>query len=223
MKKLSALCAVLACAMTVAAQSTFTTISYKEKLQPGLVIQLPNKTKVTQGTILQKLKETGYDPETKGAFFWKTNTSNGFYVFNNVKLRELNNQNLDMYFKVAPAINGDKEQSTLYLMVSKGYDNFVSSHTDTATFYAAKRFLDGFVAGTDAFKSNLDIETQQTNVVNAEKKLNTLQQKGKDIQEKLVQLQSDLLNNQSDQKNQQMEVDSQKEKLGSLKLKMVKN
>jgi peptidoglycan hydrolase CwlO-like protein len=222
MKKLSALIAVLAaCVITAAAQSTFTSITYKDKLQPGLIIEIPNKSKVAEGTILQKLKETGYDPESKGMLFWKKNTQNGFYVFNNVQLPELNNQNLDMYFKVGPALSGDKQQSTIYLMVSKGYDNFVSPQTDTATYYAAKKFLDGFVAGTDAFKNNQDIEAQQAAVANAEKKLNNLQQKQKDIQEKISQLQSDLVNNQNDQKNQEMEIDSQKNRLELLKAKII--
>ena len=146
MKKISALTLVLAgCVITATAQSTFTTITYKEKLQPALTIQLPNTTDVAQGTILQKLKETGYNPETKGMLFWKTNKLNDFYVFDNVQLPELNNQKLDMYFKVSKATSGDKEQSTVTLMVSKGYDNFVSPQTDTATFYAAQKFLDGFV------------------------------------------------------------------------------
>jgi hypothetical protein len=74
MKKNITLIVVLAgCVITAAAQSSFTTINYKEKLQPALTIQLPNTTEVAQGTILQKLKETGYDPQTKGMFFWKTN------------------------------------------------------------------------------------------------------------------------------------------------------
>jgi len=138
MKKISTLITVLAtCAITAAAQSSFTTISYKEKLQPALTIQLPNTQDVAKGTIFQKLKETGYNPETKGMFFWKTNKLDDFYTFDNVQLPELGNQKLDMYFKVAKSTSGEKEQSTVYLMVSKGYDNFVSPQTDTATFYAA--------------------------------------------------------------------------------------
>jgi molecular chaperone GrpE (heat shock protein) len=224
MKKISTLIVVLAaCVITATAQSSFTTISYKEKLQPALTIQLPNTPKVAQGTILQKLKETGYDPETKGMLFWKSNKLNDFYVFNNVQLPELNNQKLDMYFKVAKSNSGDKEQSTVTLMVSKGYDNFVSPQTDTATFYAAQKFLDGFVAGTNTFKHNTDVETQQANVTNAEKKLADLQKKEKDLSSKIAQLQSDLVNNQNDQKNQQAEIESQKARLEELKAKTVNN
>lgn len=224
MKKISTLTVVLAgCVITAAAQSSFTTITYKEKLQPALTIQLPNTTEVAQGTILQKLKETGYDPQTKGMLFWKTNKVEDFYVFTDVQLPELNNQKLDMYFKIAKATNGDKENSTVYLMVSKGYDNFVSPQTDTATFYSAQKFLDGFVVGTNTFKHNTDVETQQANVANAEKKLSDLQKKEKDISSKIAELQSDLVNNQNDQKNQRTEIDNQKARLELLKAKPVGN
>jgi hypothetical protein len=210
MKKISALTLVLAgCVITATAQSTFTTITYKEKLQPALTIQLPNTTDVAQGTILQKLKETGYNPETKGMLFWKTNKLNDFYVFDNVQLPELNNQKLDMYFKVAKATSGDKEQSTVYLMVSKGYDNFVSPQTDTATFYAAQKFLDGFVVGTNTFKHNSDVGTQESNIASAEKKLGDLQKKEKDLSSKIAELQA--------------EIASQKASLELLKAKPINN
>jgi len=210
MKKISALTLVLAgCVITATAQSTFTTITYKEKLQPALTIQLPNTTDVAQGTILQKLKETGYNPETKGMLFWKTNKLNDFYVFDNVQLPELNNQKLDMYFKVAKATSGDKEQSTVYLMVSKGYDNFVSPQTDTATFYAAQKFPDGFGVGTNTFKHNSDVGTQESNIASAEKKLGDLQKKEKDLSSKIAELQA--------------EIASQKASLELLKAKPINN
>jgi peptidoglycan hydrolase CwlO-like protein len=94
-------------------------------------------------------------------------------------------------------------------MVSKGYDNFVSPETDTATFYAAQKFLDGFVLGTNTFKHNSDVETQQANVTNAEKKLSDLQKKEKDLSNKIAELQS--------------EIESQKATLEELKAKTINN
>ena len=64
--------------ITASSQAVFTTITIKKKLQPGLVLQLPNNTDVAEGTILQKLKETGYSPETKGKLFWKKISWTGF-------------------------------------------------------------------------------------------------------------------------------------------------
>ena len=170
--------------MTASSQATFTTITIDKKIQPGLVLQLPNNTDVAESTILQKLKETGYNPETKGELFWKTNKLDGFYVFNGIKLAALNNQKLDMYFKVEPKSKTQKDQSTIYLLVSKGYDNFISPEADSATFAAATDFLNGFVGTTASYRLNLDIEEQGKVVKNAEKKLTNLQDDDKDLVEK---------------------------------------
>ena len=86
--------------LSAAAQASYSTITINKKMQPGLILELPNTTEVAEGTLLQKLKETGYSPETSGAMFWKKNKQDGFYVFNGVTLPALNNQKLDLYFKI---------------------------------------------------------------------------------------------------------------------------
>jgi hypothetical protein len=77
--------------------------------------------------------------------FGKQIHPNDFYVFDNVQLPELNNQKLDLYFKVAKATSGNKEQSTVYLMVSKGYDNFVSPKQILPLFMQQKNFSMGLL------------------------------------------------------------------------------
>jgi hypothetical protein len=208
--------------MTASSQATFTTITIDKKVQPGLVLELPNNTDVAEGTILQKLKETGYSPETKGKLFWKKNKLDGFYVFNGIQLPALDNQKLDMYFKVEPKSKTQKDQSIIYLLVSKGYDNFISPEADTATFLAATAFLDGFVASTESYRLNLDIEEQEKVVKKAEKKLADLQDDDKTLGKKIEDLQADQRNNKNDQAMQEKEIANQKTKLEELKSKVVK-
>lgn len=208
--------------LTAYSQANFTTITINKKIQPGLVLELPNNTDVAEGTILQKLKETGYTPETKGKLFWKKNKLDGFYVFNGIALAALNNQKLDMYFKVEPKSKTQKDQSIIYLLVSKGYDNFISPEADTATFAAATAFLNGFVAGTASYRLNLDIEEQEKVVKAAEKKLSNLEDDDKDLVKKIEGLQADLRNKKDDQVMQQKEIANQKLKLEELKAKVVK-
>lgn len=203
-------------------QATFTTITINKNIQPGLVLHLPNNTDVAEGTILQKLKETGYSPETKGKLFWKKNKLDGFYVFNGITLPALNNQKLDMYFKVDPESKSQKDKSIIYLLVSKGYDNFISPEVDSATFIAATDFLNGFVATTASYRLNLDIEEQEKVVKNAEKKLSDLQDDEKSFVKKIEDLQADLRNKKNDQVMQEKEISNQKMKLEELKAKVVK-
>ncbi len=213
---------LLAGIMPAFSQATFTTITIDKKIQPGLVLHLPDNKDVAEGTILQKLKETGYSPETKGKLFWKKNKLDGFYVFNGITLPALNNQKLDMYFKVDPESKSQKDKSIIYLLVSKGYDNFISPEVDSATFIAATDFLNGFVATTAGYRLNLDIQEQEKIVKGAEKKLVDLQDDEKSFIKKIEDLQADLRNKKNDQVMQEKEISNQKVKLEELKAKVVK-
>src|SRR4030095_820500 len=112
--------------MSARAQSSYTTIQFKNSMQPALVLELPNTATEVEGTILQKLKQIGYNPETEGHLFWKKNKIDGFYFFDNVRLPSLSTQELDIYFKVLQKNNEEKNNSTLYLLVSSGNGTFAS-------------------------------------------------------------------------------------------------
>ena len=127
-------------------QAVFQNITYGEKQELGLMLKLPNKVEVVENTILQKLEETGYKPETKGALFWK---------------------------------------SALYLILSKGYDNFVSLESDSASYRAARRFLNGFIKETAAYKLAIVIEEEQERIDDSEKKLKIMKEDENELQRKM--------------------------------------
>lgn len=203
-------------------QAAFTTVTIDKNLQPGLVLHLPNNTEVAEGTILQKLKETGYSPETKGKLFWKKNKLDGFYVFNGITLPALNNQKLDMYFKVEPEGGSQKDRSIIYLLTSKGYDNFISPSVDSVSFLAATDFLNGFIDATASFRLNLDIEAQEAVLKNSQKKLSDLSADEKSILGKIDVLQADLRKKKDDQAMQEKEIANQQMKLDELKARVVR-
>ncbi|MEP7256883.1 MAG: hypothetical protein ABI687_00800 [Flavitalea sp.] len=198
------------------AQSYAKMIKYKDGLKPSLYLPLTNKTETTEQTILAKLKETGYKPETKGRFFWKNNKQDGFYVFPGVQLPELNNRKLDLYFKVE-GLNGDSSyNSAISLLVSKGYDNFVAPDTDSATYAASEHFLNSFVTETAEFSVNKKIEDQKKKISESEKKWQEVRSKQDDARKKIAQLESDIKNLQDDEAKQQQDVEFQRKTLQDL-------
>ena len=198
--------------MAARAQSSFTTIQYNSKMQPALVLELANTTDDAEGTILQKLKQTGYNPETQGHLFWKKNKVDGFYVFTNVVLPSLSNQKLDMYFKVVQKNHEEKSNSTVYLLVSTGNENFASPEGDTTLWNSSKTFFNGFIENTTAFSVEQDILAQEKIVKDAQDKLIDLQHQEKDLAGKVTK-------NQEDQKNEQLNIESQHRILEDLKLR----
>ena len=213
MKKQYLLMIVLVTGIIAArAQSSSTTIQFNDKMRPALVVELPNTTADAEGTILQKLKETGYNHETQGHLFWKKNKIDGFYVFNNVVLPSLSNQKLDMYFKVVQKNKEEKNSSTLYLLVSSGNEKFASPEGDTTLWNSSKTFLNSFVEKTTAYSLEQNIKHQENTVREFQNKLTKLQNEEKDLADKIRQ-------NQEDQKNQQLNIENHNKLLEDLKLK----
>jgi hypothetical protein len=220
MKKQYMLIIVLATSIiTARAQSSVTTIEYNKTMQPALVLELPNTTNDVEGTIIGKLKQIGYNPETHGHLFWKTNTVDGFYVFNNVVLPSLSTQKLDMYFKVLQKNKEEKDNTTLYMLVSKGNGNFASPQMDTTLWNSSQVFLNSFGEKTTAYSLEETIKAQENTVNESHKKLVTLQGDEKDLAEKIKKYQSDLSNNLNNQKDQQLDIENQQKLLEILILK----
>jgi len=210
---------VLFCALTsqLFAQSYAGNIKYNKVDQPALVLQLPYEEDIAEDFILDNLKKTGYDVETKGKLFWKKNKLDGFYIFKGVMLPGANNP-LDLYFKVDQQDKKSKNASTVYMLSSRGGENFLSS-SDSFAYEASKKFLNNFVSESAAYKLNLDVDAQEKVVKDAEKQLTKLIEDEKDMEKKIEQLQRDLKKNKDDQVNQQQTIETERKKLADLKAK----
>jgi hypothetical protein len=196
--------------ITAFAQSNSKAVTFKEVMRPALQLQLGYESKTAEQTILAKLKETGYKPEKSGGFLNKKNKQEGFYVFSGVELPELANQKLDLYFKVDPINDNSSDRSSVTLMVSKGYENFVSNENDSATFAASEKFLNSFVYKTDMYAVSGMVENQKKSLAVSEKKWQALRDKQQDARNKITQLEADLKNWQQEELSQQKDVDAQR-------------
>jgi hypothetical protein len=217
MKNLTAfLLLLLAGSASIFAQSNLTSVVFNKIEQPALMLELPYNEEVSQDFIVASLKKTGYNPETKGKFFWKQNKTDGFYIFKDIRLEGLK-QSIDLYFKVDQKGRRSKEESVIFMMVSKEEGSFISQGSDEPIYNAARKFLNGFVAQAAAYKLDLEIQDQEDVVKDAEKKLDKLQGNEKDLARKIEQLQKELNKNKDDQDDQEKTIDKEKKKLNELK------
>lgn len=208
---------LLASTLSVSAQSYTGTARYNKTDQPALVLQLPYSQSIAEDFILDNLKKTGYDVETKGKLFWKKAKLDGYYIFKGVMLNGLNTP-IDLYFKADQRSRKVKDQSTIYMMASRGDENFVTT-TDTTIYSASNRFLNGFVDQSAAYKLNLDVQGQEAAIKEAEKKLTRLQEDEKDLTKKIRDLEEDLKKNKSDQEAQVRTLEEERRKLEDLRAK----
>lgn len=199
------------------AQSVSTAIKYDKENKQGLMLYLPYSDEVAEGTILTKLKEIGYQPESKGSLFWKQKKVNGFYAFKGVTLRGDNPQVVDLYFKVDRRGSKKDNQSVMYLLASKGGENFITDASDAEAYTAAQSFLNGFTTETASYKHTLDVQAQEETVKKAEKKLSDLMNDEQDLNKKIAKLQDDLQKNRQSQTTQQATIEAEKRKLEDMR------
>ena len=218
MKSLFIAIATAAC-FAASAQSVGTTVKFNKTDRPALMLYLPYNEEVAEGTIVSKLKEIGFKPETKGALLWKQDKTDGFYVYKGVVLKDSGGQNqlVDLYFKIDRRGNKRDNQSVIYMLTSKGGENFVTSLSEPATHASAQNFLNGFVAQTATYKHGLDVTAQEETVKKAEKKLTDLTSEEQDLNKKIAKLQDDLAKNKQAQANQQATIDGERKRLEDLK------
>ncbi|PZF73694.1 hypothetical protein DN068_06770 [Taibaiella soli] len=79
----------------------------------------------------------------------------------------------DIYTKVS----GSKKNAVVYVLISKGYDNFISSTTDSGTAAKTKDFLVGLEKDISAYQQQLILEERQKELAKQEKKEQDLQKK----------------------------------------------
>lgn len=220
MKQINIIGFALFFSVAAQSQSSSTTIQYNRNMQSALRIELAGTTEDVKAMILQKLKQTGYKPATGSYQFPNDNKTDGFYVFNKVRLTSRDTQAFDMYFKVVTEKNEEnKDNSTLYLLLSKGNENFFSPGNDSMFWNCARAFLNEFAEDEAIYRLEQDIKKREVGIAESRKKLSTLQMDEKDLEDKIRKLQDDLWKNQSSQADQEFNISGQERSLRNLRTK----
>jgi hypothetical protein len=188
-------------------QARYTTTEYQKQVKPAVVTELPFPEKTISDAIEDKLGKMGY----------KGSSSKGFTVYKGVRLPELGNESYDLYFMVDRISRKDKGNSTVTLMISKGYETFVSDTSDSRLVDNAKTYLNNLRETTAAYDLELQITDQEDAVKKASKKYVNLVDEATDLQKKKRKLEDQIAQNLVDQKNQQDEEAKQKQMLDVLK------
>jgi hypothetical protein len=218
MKKLLLITGILFTSLSLFAQSAHHRIRFNKTLQPALMLELPYSADETEGTIISKLKQIGYDPATKGSLFWKKNTQDGFYVFKQVNISALGSRTVDLYFKVNKKKKNDGA-SHLYMLISDGQEAFINPQTNMELWHDARAFLDGFTEAAESYKTDQGIITQETQLKTLRSKYASLQADQKELEERIIRYQKELETNLSRQKEAEKEMENRTRELEAARSK----
>jgi hypothetical protein len=185
---------------------------YNKKKQKAMIIECSHPQEAVENAIVQKIRGMGNRAsEEKGMF----NKDKGCIVFRNASVSEISERNLDYIIKVERKSRKEDDISMLYLIVSKNGENILSSDERCAD--RAKEFLNELVPDIEDANLEIDIRSQEEEVVKSQKKFKDLQTDKENMEKKIKQLQEDLEKNAKDQEAQQKEIENKKQLLDGLK------
>jgi hypothetical protein len=207
MKHVLSVIAFLATVTIAQAQASTATVEYLKINRQAVVNDIPFSEKTIRDAIDNKMQQMGY----------KGKESKGYMVYKGVRLADLGNDSYDLYFMADRVSRKNKDNSTLTMMVSKGYDNFIADSTDATTIANAKQYLNGIRDMIAAYDLELQIQAQEDAVKKADKKYNNLVDDGNSLEKKRKNIEKDIEDNKKDQANQKAETEKQRQILDTLR------
>lgn len=190
-------------------QSRSTEVEYQKISRPALVNDIPFPANTIEDAIKDYFAKKGY----------KASSTKGFTVYKGVSLNELGAGSYDIYFMVDKKSRKEKELSTVTVMISKGFDEFVSNNSDALVFGKAQTYLDSLRNMIAVYDLEVQISVQELEIKKAAKKSSDLEDEGKELEKKKKRLEDDIADNIKEQEKQVKDLENQKQILEVLKNK----
>lgn len=188
------------------------TVTMNKIDRPAVIGEFEYEASIVNAVILEDMKYQG---------FGKGDSFKGFQKYAGIQFAQLSSEKIDFYFKVDSKSKKEKDKSIAYVVISKGYDNFVTSSSDPAIIEAAKQYLSGLLDKFGQQKIKLAIEDQKVIVDKADKKLNSLVVNAETLKTKLKEVEDSIVKNTQDQETQKSVLEREKQLLESLKLQLI--
>ncbi len=161
----------------------------------------PYSTDVISDALSDKIKSAGLGKGSK--------VKGGFRVYKGVNIPEISEDKIDLYTCVACK----NESSTLYVAVSKGYDNFVTAETDPEMLDKAIAYVNSMESNVNIAKLKVDIADQAKVVNKMEKEKETNSRNGNKLKNEQENLEDKLTANKKDQEKNKKDLNEAEENL----------
>ncbi len=177
------------------------TASIAKVNRPCVVATYDVPTDIIKDALSSKLKRSNISKGSK--------VRGGFRVYKGVSIPEISDDKIDIYTKVS----GRKGKSTLYMAISRGYDNFVSPETDSDMMEKGKGYVKSMIADVNIAKIKTDIAAQAKVVKKADKAYENTVKTGKNLVGDMKDLENKLVKNKKDQEANKKDQEEAAQKL----------
>lgn len=186
----------------VFAQARLATADYNKTMQPAVENNYPFSEKTVSRAIEDKMQKIGY----------KGKDTKGYTVYRGVKMAELGPDTYDLFFKV----DGKKDNATVTLMISSGYDKFIGESDNSTVIDNSKKYLESLLEVVAAYDLEQQIAEQDEVTKKADKRLANLVEDAEDLQKKKTRIEKDIEENIKKQADQKNEAEKQRQILQNL-------
>ncbi|MBK7432691.1 MAG: hypothetical protein IPI66_01595 [Chitinophagaceae bacterium] len=207
MKRITVLLTALFIYAGVSAQSYVTSVEYQKVSRQAVINDIPFPEKTVAAAIDDTLQKLGY----------KGKELKGYTVYRGVKWSDFGNEPLDLYYLVDRKSKKEKETSTVTLILSKGFDDFITEQSHPGIFNKAKTHLDSLRNIIAYYDLEQQIAEQEEVMRGNEKRRNNLVNDAEDLQKKKKKLEKDIENNSKEQADLKSDTEKQQQILETLK------
>ena len=191
--------------LNVNAQSLTGITSFNKSPQSSLIYNLPYSDEAVSNGI-----------ETKMISFGKPRKMKGFLMYKNVRIPEISNDALTIYFGADKKSNKDNSNAVLTMLLANEGNRFYTTEENKELFSKAAIYLNTFEPAVAAASLELQIKEQDEVIKKTDKKLKNLRDDKIDFENKKKKLDSKIEQNTNDIIKQEQDVTKQKELLDSL-------
>lgn len=191
--------------LNVNAQSLTGITSFNKSPQSSLIYNLPFSDEAVSDGI-----------ETKMISFGKPRKMKGFLMYKNVRIPEISNDALTIYFGADKKSNKDNSNAVLTMLLANEGNRFYTTEENKELFSKAAIYLNTFEPAVAAASLELQIKEQDEVIKKTDKKLKHLRDDKIDFENQKKKLESKIEQNTNDIIKQEQDVTKQKELLDSL-------
>ncbi len=146
----------------------------------------------------------------------KRGSEKGFMAYKATVWTNISPDKMDVYAKV----EGKGDQSTITMLASKGYDNFISTATDADKVQKIEAFMNSFIKDARAYQLKLAIAAQEEVVKKAEKEQRNAAEDGDKLVKEKEKIEKQIAENKTEQSKREAILTTEKSKLEDLKKQM---
>lgn len=140
------------------------TVTFRKMEEPAFTVSYNYPKPVVKKVLADKLATMGLNHKKN---------EKGFTVYKAAVWQQIADTKKDVYTKVS----GSKHRTVVYILVSKGYDNFISSASDSGTAAKVKDFLSGLEKDIQDYQHELTVAEKQKDLEKQLEKENKLRKK----------------------------------------------